>query len=183
MWYNRRKEVIVVNQGKIFEKDVKDSIPDSVFYFRIKDPAQSFGADSKFTRFSLKNEFDAFIYKYPILVAIELKSNQGTSISFSLTGKEQKDIKKNQIDALTNCTKFNIKSGFLLNFRKTQHTYWIDIRDFNKFTHDTTKKSINEKDIIEYGGIIVRQQLKKIHYRYDLSFLWSDEKNEQTETT
>lgn len=162
------------NSGKIFEKDIKDSIPNDVFYFRIKDPASSFGKDSQVTRFSPKNEFDAFLYKYPILVAMELKSNQGTSISFARRGEIGKDIKYSQIESLEKCSHYNIRAGLLLNFRKTNTTYWIDIRDFIRFMESTEKKSINEKDLAEFNAIIIPQQIKKVHYRYDLSCLWAE---------
>ena len=48
---------MATKEGKKFEEDIKKSIPDYVYCYRIKDPAQSFGRDSRFTRFSLKNCF------------------------------------------------------------------------------------------------------------------------------
>lgn len=163
-----------MNPGKIFEQEVKDSIPDGVFYHRIKDPAQSFGGNST-TRFSLHNEFDAFIYSYPILVAAELKSTQSTSISFSLTENKNTNIKKCQIYSLLNASQFNIRAGLLLNFRKTEKTYWIDINNFYQFTQDTTKKSVNENDILNYAGVIIPQHKKRVRYTYDLSCLFKGE--------
>ncbi len=149
-------------------------MPNDVYYHRIKDAASSFGGGQK-TRFSLKNGFDCMMYKYPTLIALELKSNEGTSINFSLDRKKSANIKASQIEGLTIASKYKIKSGLLLNFRKTKTTYYIDISDFNRFTKETTKKSINEKDLIEYGAIVVKQTLKKVRYRYDISFLWDGE--------
>ena len=146
-----------------------------MFFYRIKDPAQSFGVHGASTRFSLKNEFDAFIYKYPRLVALELKSNQGTSISFSLEANSGTNIKASQINSLKDCLRYGIKAGLLLNYRKTETTYWIDIANFLTFAENTTKKSINEKDLIEYGATVVPQTLKKVRYKYDLNFLFKNE--------
>lgn len=159
-----------MNSGKQFEKDIKDSIPQDIYYHRIKDPAQSFSGQG--TRFSLHNEFDAYMYKNPYLVAMELKSNQGTSISFSLEDNKH-NIKKCQIDSLVDCTKYGIISGIILNFRKTERTYWIDIRDFMEFVRSTKKKSINEFDIMGFNGLLLSQQKKKIHFKYDLTPIFS----------
>lgn len=163
-----------VNTGKIFELNVKNSIPQDVMYYRIKDPSSSFGQDSSKTRFSLKNEFDVFLYKKPILIAMELKSNKGTSISFATEKGKQADIKFTQIEALSNIIDYEVRAGLLLNFRKTNMTYWLDIENFNKFKDETEKKSINEKDIITYGGIVIPSKKLKTNYRYDLSNLWEE---------
>lgn len=160
------------NEGKKFEDDIKKSIPDDVFCYRIKDPAQSFGGGGQFTRFSLKNECDFFFYKKPFLIAAELKSNQGTSISFARTKGEKGDIKYDQIQFLSSAQRFGIICGFILNFRKTDVTYWIDIWNFDKFLSESSKKSINEIDLINYGAIIIPSTKRRTRNRYDLSFLW-----------
>lgn len=164
-----------MNSGKVFEKEIKDSIPNNVWFYRIKDPAASFGKSDK-TRFSPKNEFDCLIYKYPILISLELKSNIGTSVSFSLEEKKMAEIKFSQIKSLRNSAEFGIKSGLLINFRKTNKTYFINILDFDRFSKDTIKKSINEKDLLNYNAVIVSQKLKRVLYTYDISFLWNEEK-------
>ena len=166
---------MATNEGKKFEEDIKKSIPDNVYCYRIKDPAQSFGRDSKFTRFSLKNECDFFFYKKPILIAAELKSNQGTSISFAKEKGEKGDIKYDQIVFLSSAQRFGIKAGFILNYRRTDTTYWICISDFITFIENTEKKSINEKDLIEYNAVIIPARKKIKRNTYDLSFLWKDE--------
>ena len=45
------------NIGKKFENNWKASMPNDIFYYRLKDQAQSFGGASKL-RFSLKNPCD-----------------------------------------------------------------------------------------------------------------------------
>lgn len=163
-----RKEARFINPGKVFEYDIKKSIPKDVYYFRIKDPAQSF-SHSDITRFSPPNEFDIILYKYPVMFALELKSTISHSISFATNNNDKgKSIKYSQINALYYASQFNIKAGFLLNFRQAQSTYWIHISDFMSFYNNTDKKSINENDLKNNNGILIPQIIKKTHYIYDL---------------
>ena len=70
MWYNACKGgETMPNAGKIFENEIKESIPSNIMYYRIKDPAQGFGQGAT-TRFSLHNQCDALLYKYPNLIAL-----------------------------------------------------------------------------------------------------------------
>lgn len=165
------------NAGKVFENEIKNSIPDGVMYYRIKDPAQGFGGSST-TRFSLHNQCDALLYKYPRLIALELKSTQSTSIPFSFTDNK-KSIKKCQIYGLCDFSLYKgITAGFLMNFRKTEKTYYLDIDGFLRFMIDTSKSSINEKDIIEYGGIIIPSQKKRTRSVYDIGILFNEMREE-----
>lgn len=158
------------NAGKIFENEIRDSIPDGMMYYRIKDPAQGFGG-SNTTRFSLHNQCDALLYKRPNLIALELKSTQGTSIPFSFEDNS-KSIKKCQIYGLCDFSLYDgISAGFLMNFRKTENTYYLDIDNFLRFMIDTDKKSINEKDVIEYGGLIIPSKKKRTRSSYDIEML------------
>jgi len=159
------------NSGKVFEDEIKASIDmDRIYYYRLRDSASSFGGGNDSLRFSIKNDYDCYMYLSPNFFPLELKSNQGTSFSIQKTKEEKgKDIKLNQIQGLTHASQYpDSYSGFLLNFRSVEHTYWLDIRRFNEFNNVTDKKSINEKDVIEYGGLLVPQKLKKVRYKYDI---------------
>lgn len=161
------------NPGKVFEKEIKDSIPEDVMYFRIKDHAQSFGHSSA-TRFTPHNECDAFIYKEPRLIALELKSTKHKSLTFS-TERNDKQIKACQIAGLTNLSHFQgITAGFLFNFRDEPVTYFMTIHSFNSFMEQTDKKSININDIKQFGGMVIPQTKKRVHYKYDLSLFWEE---------
>jgi penicillin-binding protein-related factor A (putative recombinase) len=161
------------NPGKAFEEDIKKSMPIDVYFYRLRDTASAFGGGSDFLRFSSQNHYDCFFYKYPSFYPCELKSNQGTSFSIQHTKEEKgKDIKLHQIEGLTVASQFpGIYAGLILNFRKTGNTYWLNIKDFNRFNELTEKKSINEKDVQEFGGIEIRSELKKVRYRYDINEL------------
>lgn len=156
-----------MNEGKRFEQDFRNSITTDMYYLRIRDNPQSFENTARFT---LTNPYDCLIFYKSNLFCLELKSTISTSLSF---WKEDSDksanIKKCQIEGLTDASKHdNIVSGFILNFRNTEHTYFLDIKDFIKFTNKTSKKSINEKDIIEHNGIIIAQHKKRTRYTYQM---------------
>jgi penicillin-binding protein-related factor A (putative recombinase) len=156
------------NEGKKFESDFQKSIPEDVYFYRLRDTASAFGGGSDFLRFSSQNHYDCFLYKHPFFYPTELKSNQGTSFSIQHTKEEKgKDIKLHQIEGLTAASKFSgAYAGLILNFRKTGNTYWLDIRNFNRFNEGTEKKSINEKDVQEFGGIGIRSEIKRVRYKY-----------------
>ena len=80
----------MINIGKRFENNFRDSVSDDILYYRLKDSAQSFG-NSNHLRFSSKNPFDCLLYKSPSLFALELKSVGTSSISFERS-KDEKGI-------------------------------------------------------------------------------------------
>lgn len=163
---------LIKNQGKVFENSFRDSVPEDVYFYRLRDPASSFNPnDQSGLRFSITNDYDCFIFYKDSFFPIELKSTQGTSMSIQFTKEERsKMIKINQINGLMKAQKHEgVYAGFLLNFRKTEHTYWLSIKDFYLFYKFTDKKSINEKDIQENNGILIPQVKKRVRYTYDVS--------------
>lgn len=162
------------NTGKVFEDCFKNSITPDIYFYRLRDSGSSFGAGNQSLRFTVKNDYDCFLYKKPNFFPCELKSTQGTSFSIQAKKEESgKNIKLNQIDGLTNASKFQgVYSGFILNFRSNQnHTYWLNIIDFNRFNITTDKKSINEKDVKDFNGIEIRNEIKKVKYTYFINEL------------
>ena len=141
-----------VNEGKVFENQIRLSILkiDDVYYCRIPDPPQSF-VQAETTKFSNKNPFDFLAYKFPYLLALENKSTIGTSFSFTMDDKKKDTlIHAHQIKGLWNAYTDGVCAGLLLNFRDKNRTYFIHIYDFVKFVADTTKKSINESDVMHF---------------------------------
>lgn len=168
--------IIPRNSGKIFEDEFRDSIDRSVIYYqRIKDPAASFGKDSSKTRFSIKNPYDSYAYRYPYFFALELKTTKTKSIAFSTTDNKSQ-IKKCQIDGLTEAATFKgIISGFVFNFREYDLTYYLNISDFNRFVNSTEKKSINIDDVVCFGGILIPQNIKRTKYIYNMDVIFNTE--------
>lgn len=149
------------NEGKRFEEDFKASCKD-VLFERFND-SNKFGFGDG-TRFTPQNPCDGFIFKFPKLIYVELKSTQGSSFSFALK-KTSKTvmIKSYQIDALLNRAKYDgVFAGLVLNFRarstKTKvynnAVYYLDIDDFYNYVVQNDKKSINEDDAKKIGIII-----------------------------
>lgn len=162
--------------GKLFEEQWKRSIPEDVYYLRLKDNPSSFGKDSSFVRFTLNNPFDCLVFYNGFLFPLELKSTSSKSISIQ-TKKEEKGkmIKINQIEGLSKSNKYeNIFSGFLFDFRESGKTFWMGINDFLKFQEENNKKSISEKDIIKYNAIEVEKGRKKTRYVFSVKKLIED---------
>lgn len=164
------------NEGKKFEDDWKKSFAKlNAYYFRIKDSASSFsGGNTSFTR---NNPYDCFALYDGFFFPTELKSTKSTSFSFEKegSGKGNKMIKLSQIYGLEEVSRFkNVYAGFIFNFRDVQHTYYLDIKNFMEFYNDTNKFSINEKDIMNYKGVLIECKLLKVRYRYNVEKLLNE---------
>lgn len=180
--------IAVVNEGKQFEKDFTDSVPGWCYCHRLRDSTQSF-YKAKETSYSWDNECDFFVFNNAtrIFYAIECKSTKSKSMSFQRDEADAKKrpnqmIKYHQVKSLTKMSKYShIIAGLLLNFRdetnNMQRTYFIDIRNYNNLIMNTTKSSINEIDIIRYNAIKVNGEKKRVHYRWDIPYLFSELEN------
>src|SRR5690554_2379324 len=123
-----------MNAGKKFETYFKKSlIKDNFYVVRIPDPPQSFNQSDKQLRFSNKNPYDLIAFKNGKMYCLELKTTNSTSFSYQKDIKEKgKNIKIHQIKGLTEADYHDkdIIAGFVLNFRKVNRTYFLDINDF-----------------------------------------------------
>lgn len=168
-----------MNAGKAFEADWKNSTPNNCFYKRIADAAQSFGADSSL-RFSNKNPYDVEIYKFPYLYALELKSTTCKSLSFERIGEKSSSpmIKGHQLKGLLDASHHTgVIAGLIINFRSSNETFFIHISEFLRFAESTTKKSINQTDILLMAHIKIEQTLKRTRYCYDIAKFLTDAAN------
>lgn len=173
------------NAGKKFEDDVKASI-EGFYSYRLKDSGGAFGDKSQrstATRFTINNDYDRFWNIGGLgLFCCELKSGKGTSFSYTLEKKGQAQIKLHQIEGLERANQYyGVHAGFLFNFRHHERkagikdiTYWFNIKGFLDFLDSTDKKSINEKDMIEFGAIKVEHRLLQTHCRYNIGKLSYD---------
>lgn len=161
----------IMNPGKDFEQQWKDSVPDDVLIQRMADPAQSFHKNAM--RFSPHNPYDFFMFYSPTLFCLELKSTKSTSFTFYredfAESKSEPNIKRHQIEGLEAASIYNnVVAGLILNFRKNDHTYFIPIQRFKELIENTPKKSVNEADIIESGGYLIQQRLKRTKFEFDI---------------
>jgi penicillin-binding protein-related factor A (putative recombinase) len=161
------------NAGKEFETDLKISAKEQgIYFYRIKDvPTIMLKANAKVSQ----NDFDSFIYKYPNLFPVELKSTGQRSISF-----DNKIIKKHQIQALKEAAEYKgLIAGFIFNFREYDNfTTFIHITDFleiqylsqlqiseHRFKSKLNKSSIG-LDICKEVGTEIYNVKKAKRYRY-----------------
>ena len=83
------------NPGKVFEEDIKKSVPKEYWIYRFKDGTANFsGSKNENVRFQAHNICDFMIMTKENLILLELKSHKGSSIPFSC-------IRKNQIEEMT----------------------------------------------------------------------------------
>lgn len=166
------------NEGKIFEKCFKKSIPDYCLIQRLHDSPQAF-KQSNLTNFTPKNPCDFLVFdtNVRVLYFLELKSTQYKSMSFENIDsmeEQNKMIHKHQIIGLTKFAEYHgVKAGFILNFRdkanETERTYFQQIKDFNKMIKKINKQSFNEIDLILNGAIKINGERKRTRFYWDLN--------------
>lgn len=174
------------SEGKLFEKAWENSYKDTPYaYIRLIDSAKWIkGQGSSFTP---SNICDAIQFYPPYMWLLELKSTEGTGISFTPVGKEKNEktsvmIKENQIKKLLQYShKDGIISGFIMNFRernlKTKsepnEVFFIHINDFIEFSTNSGKSTISREDCRNIG-VTINGHCKKIHYTYDITKFTND---------
>ena len=148
-----------MNEGKRFEEDFQNSIPEDIFYYRLRDAGG--WKRGKDTRFTPSNICDLIIYKEPNLFLLELKSTKGKSLPFSR-------VRDNQIKGLLNAnTHRGLKTGLVLNFRELSKTYYLDIQKAKEYKEMGLRKSF-PVDWISENGILIEQEKKITRYKYNI---------------
>ena len=157
------------NVGKVFEDNWKKSCPNWLFVYRPPDASQSFDMGSKL-RFSNKSPCDYFIYNGERLWTIELKSVAGTSISFEREKEDNGVIHFYQVENLKNFSEYkNVISGFLVDFRGSDNTYFLNIKEWDDLINSIDKKSFNETDLLKFANpVLIDKKKLKVNYRYNV---------------
>lgn len=154
---------IAQNEGKKFENDIKLSIPDTCWIYRLRDNASSFSGGNN-TRFTSSNICDYILFDDTTrtLFLIECKSTKGTSIPLSM-------IRSNQIEGLQEASKHNLVTGILVNFRNEKNdTFFISINDFTEMMNTIGKKSFNIKDLESIGATRIENIKKRTRFKYNI---------------
>lgn len=157
---------IAQNEGKIFEKAIKDSVPSTCWIYRFRDNAASFGNGTN-TRFASSNICDYLCFDdlTRTLFLWELKSTKSTSISLHM-------VRDNQIKSLQEASKHNLVAGFICNFRNENNdTFFIEVNKFANMMNDINKKSFNINDLEHHGAIRIDNYKKRTQYTYDIEAL------------
>lgn len=163
--------------GKQFEDNFKKSVPNYALSYRPPDSAQGFdvGASNKL-RFSRHSPCDLMVFDGTrnLFLTLELKTFQG-SCSFERDKNEKGIVHYYQIEKLKEFANYKrVISGFVLDFRSADHTYFLNINDWDDFISHIEKKSFNEKDLLEYASpILIEKEKLKVNYRYDVELLLS----------
>ena len=148
------------NTGKKFEEDIKKSIDDTAFLYRLRDSGGSWQGGNK-SRFTPSNICDYILFKSPKMYLLELKSHKGKSIPYTAIKQLDKLLE------VSNRKLENLGVYLLLNFADLEETYLIEVESVASIRDSKTRKSLSIEDVREYG-YKVEQVKKKVRYRYKL---------------
>ena len=149
-----------MNKGKIFEQNFRKSVPENIFYYRLKDSAVSWGENNK-TRFSPSNVCDSILFDGYNLYLIELKNHKGKSLPLNC-------IRDKQLKELGEYSKYkNVKSCIIINFEELEECYCLFIDQIREFIELGSRKSISFAYCQENAVKIDLVKLRT-NYRYDV---------------
>lgn len=162
--------------GKRFEEDIKNSIPENIFCYRLKDAGGWSNATNM--RFTSSNLCDFIINYNGYLFLLELKSVKDNSMPLGNLGAKEITNKKTgittieypKLDKMIEAgNKDNTMAMYLINFRSSEETYLLTAKDFKEIITRTGKKSISLQDInTSNKGEYVRCSKKVSRYRYEI---------------
>lgn len=112
-----------------------------------------------------------------IFYSLELKTFAG-SCSFERNKNEKGIIHYHQVLSLKKFASYkNVCSGFILDFRKTDNTYFLNINEWDNLINSIDKKSFNEDDLLKYTNpILIEKRKLKVNYKYDTNKFINDVK-------
>lgn len=110
---------------------------------------------------------------------LELKSVSTNSVSFERCKEDKGIIHKYQLDSLSKFSKYkNVVSGFILDFRKSEHTYFAEINKVLNMIGKINKKSFNEEDLSLYcSPTDIKKRKLRVNYRYDVALFINQTSN------
>lgn len=150
-----------MNSGKIFENDFKNSFPNNIFIYRLRDNGSTFNKQNNNLRFNVTNMCDYIAFYCGSLYLLELKSTKLKSLPLN-------NIKPHQISDMLKYSNFNdVYAYIIINFSVLNETYAIKIKKIDTYIKTTTKKSIPLQWCRD-NGVKIEQELKKTHYKYNI---------------
>lgn len=147
-----------MNEGKKFEQDIKNSVPEDVFYYRLKDGTASWGGEE--TRFQCQNACDCIMFHTPHMYMFELKSHKGKSLPFSC-------IRDNQLLELVQAAHKGVIAGFIVNLRDVDKTFYVGAVTVQELINTLDRKSI-PLEFFDTQCIELYGQKKRTRWRYDI---------------
>lgn len=157
--------LVMLNEGKKFEQDIQKSVKndDETYIYRFRDSPGAWGNGDK-TRFTTSNIADYLLVKRDKVLFLELKSVKEKRLPLG-------NIRINQLNGLAEIKHKNIKSYFLINFRKEEKTYAVTPQQILDFLEEQGRKSI-PLSWLKDNGILIKQVKKKVRWRYDLEAIY-----------
>lgn len=154
------------NEGKKFEEDFEKSCPGGWQIIRLKDSSASW-SNTGVSRFTPKNMCDFILFTGRTLYVLELKSFLGKSMNYKLLN-DDREQKLGKMVLFHQNVPANSEAYYILNFREINETYAIKAPVVMRLKHAMERKSIS-LDQAKVHGILIKQELKRVRYRYDLS--------------
>jgi penicillin-binding protein-related factor A (putative recombinase) len=157
------------NEGKKFEGDFRDSVPDDTWYYRLRDGTASWGNDdSSKTRFQAENICDFELFSVGTLCLLELKSHMGKSLPHNQFMNTKGKIK--HLPELAKALNFGIVDGAVINMREVGETYFLYADKVLDHIYNSGRKSIPVEYMRTYGYRLKAEQ-KRVRWRYDVKDL------------
>jgi len=147
-----------MNEGKKFEQDFKKSIPDTVYYYRLRDGTAAWDGGEN-TRFQAMNICDYLMYDGNFYM-LELKSHKGKSIPYTA-------FRDNQIEGLCNASEYGVKTGFIINMRDAEQTFFVPASVLYEVIQTSERKSIPLEFLTTQCKQIIGEK-KRTRWRYDV---------------
>lgn len=154
------------NNGKDFEKNFKNSVPDNIFFYRFRDSGSTFYGGNKNLRFSTSNIADNMMFYNGCLFLNELKAHKGKAIPIScIMGNKTKE---KQIQDLCEANKYdNVFANIIVFFIDLERCFVLDIENFLFFLEENERKSI-PLEFFENLGIEIRVEKKTRNYKFKI---------------
>ena len=171
---------MALSEGKIFERNFAKSAPTYALVYRVPDNPNGFQKNA-ILRFTRKNPFDYILWdsRHYRLYALELKTVAGKSIEFERDSDDKgSGIHYHQALGLNDWNQYSgVTAGFIIEFRETELTIFLDISAYNQMTQFIEKKSFTLKDLDDYDipYTLIPQKRVRVNYRYDIDKFLSDQ--------
>lgn len=162
----KQARVEKMNKGKKFEQNFRKSVPNNIFYYRLKDSNNNWARNDNI-RFASSNVCDSIMFDGQRLYLLELKNHKGKSIPLTC-------IRENQLRELALKSVFrNVVPCIIINFEDLEECYCLFIEYIMEFIRKADRKSIP----IEYcreNGIKIDMVILKTNYKYNVGKFLKD---------
>lgn len=159
----------MLQSGKKFEQNFKNSVPKDIFYYRFRDSASTYYGGNSNLRFSNTNIADCLLFNGCKLILCELKAHKGSSIPLDcIIGKKSKE---KQINDLHQASLFkNVNAYIICFFEDKELCYALPISKFVEFNENSDRKSV-PISYFQENGIEIKTKKLKTNYMFQLDNL------------